>query len=161
MGHIDATSVAHERSVLATNPAATCEHSNICDSITNRRLALVRGPNPARLSPTSKALAVAGGTRWCFTRCVTISKRYFNIPGLIVVSFSQARRPALLLLRSSLWHVSNSEEVPPLLVMLVTLAARPENGISSLCVDPFHCPEHAITPSPSLGTYSYFRQRLS
>jgi hypothetical protein len=52
MGRIEATSVAHERSVLATNPAATCEHSNICDSVTNWGLALVRRPDAARLPPS-------------------------------------------------------------------------------------------------------------
>jgi hypothetical protein len=50
--------------VLATNPAATREHSHIRDSITNWRLTLVRGPNPERLSSTSEALAGAGGTGW-------------------------------------------------------------------------------------------------
>jgi hypothetical protein len=39
MGRIDAASLAYERSVLATNPAAAREHSSICDSITNWCLA--------------------------------------------------------------------------------------------------------------------------
>ena len=71
MGRIDATSLAYERSVLATNPTAAREHSHICDSITNWCFALVCRSNPARLLPTSEALAVAGGTRWDFSGSVT------------------------------------------------------------------------------------------
>jgi hypothetical protein len=35
MGRIDATGLAYERSVLATNPTTPREHSNICDPIAN------------------------------------------------------------------------------------------------------------------------------
>ncbi len=42
MGRIKAASLAYERSVLGTNPGATCEHSNRCDSITTWRFVLVR-----------------------------------------------------------------------------------------------------------------------
>src|ERR1019366_1453768 len=63
MGRIEATTLAHERSVLATNPTAAREHSNVCYSITNWCLALVCRSNPARLLPTSEALAGARETR--------------------------------------------------------------------------------------------------
>jgi hypothetical protein len=70
MGRIDAASLAYERSVLATNPAAAREHSNICDSITNWCLALVCRQDPARLPAASTALASAGETRQCFRECL-------------------------------------------------------------------------------------------
>jgi HsdM N-terminal domain len=71
MGRIHAACLAYERSLLATNSAATREHPNRCGSVTHWCLALVCRPNPARLSPTSEALAVAGGTRWDFSGSVT------------------------------------------------------------------------------------------
>jgi hypothetical protein len=70
MGRIEATSLAHERSLLATNPAATCEHSNRCDSVTNWCLALVCRPDSARLPPSSTALAGAGRIGGCFAGCL-------------------------------------------------------------------------------------------
>jgi hypothetical protein len=42
MGHIETTSLAYQRSVLATNAATARGHSNMCDSITNWCLAVVR-----------------------------------------------------------------------------------------------------------------------
>jgi hypothetical protein len=57
MGRIEATGLAHERSVLATDSAAAREHSHLCDSFTNWCLALVRGQDPARLPPASETLA--------------------------------------------------------------------------------------------------------
>ena len=64
-GRIEATILAYERSVVATDSAAAREHSNICDSITNRHLSLACGPNPPRLPPASEALAVAGEAGGC------------------------------------------------------------------------------------------------
>jgi hypothetical protein len=61
VGCIDATNLAYERSVLASNPAAAREHSNICDSITTWCLPLVCGQDPARLPPASEALGGVGG----------------------------------------------------------------------------------------------------
>ena len=58
--------LAYQRSVLATNPAASREHSHISNSITNWCLALVCRPNPGRLSPTSEALASIGRIGGCF-----------------------------------------------------------------------------------------------
>ena len=60
MGRIDTTRLAHEQSVLSTDPAAASENSNICDSITNWCLALVRRPDSAGLLPSPTAL---GGAR--------------------------------------------------------------------------------------------------
>jgi hypothetical protein len=57
MGDIEATSLAYERSVLATNPAVARGRFNVRHSITNWRLALVRSQDPARLPPASEALA--------------------------------------------------------------------------------------------------------
>jgi hypothetical protein len=51
MGLIETTSLAYERSVLATNATAAREHSNICDSITNWCLALVHRPLRRGYSP--------------------------------------------------------------------------------------------------------------
>ncbi len=65
MGRIEATSLAHDRSVRGTNPAAAREHSHLCDPITNWCLALVRGQDSARLSSASTALAGAGATCGC------------------------------------------------------------------------------------------------
>ncbi len=73
MGRIETARLAHERSVRATNPAAACEHSNRCDSFTTWCLALVRGQDPTRLPPSSKALAGVGGTRRCFRECLIAS----------------------------------------------------------------------------------------
>ena len=70
MGHIEATSLAYERSVQPTNPASAREHPNIYHSITNRCLALVRGQDPARVPPASPALARAGRTGRCFRECL-------------------------------------------------------------------------------------------
>jgi len=60
MRRIDATSVAYQRSILATSPAAAFEHSKRCDSIKNWSLALVCRQDPARLLPASEALAGVG-----------------------------------------------------------------------------------------------------
>src|ERR1019366_156815 len=62
MGRIDAASLAYERSVLATNPAAARAHSNIYHRQADRSIPLVRRPDSRRLLPTSTALADAGGT---------------------------------------------------------------------------------------------------
>ncbi len=63
VGRIKPTSLAHERSVRSANPASTSERTNIRDSITNWCFALVPRTDPARLPPSSTALAGAGGTR--------------------------------------------------------------------------------------------------
>ena len=60
MGRIKVTSLAYQRNILPTNPAATRENVNGCDSITNWRLALVCVSNSARLPTASEALAGAG-----------------------------------------------------------------------------------------------------
>ena len=66
IGRIDAASLAYERSVLATNPAATGERFNIRHSITDRSIPLVRGQDPARLPPASEALGGLSATGQCF-----------------------------------------------------------------------------------------------
>src|ERR1700693_201192 len=64
MGRIEAATLAYERSILATDSAASRQHFNVCDSITNWCLTLVRGQDPARLPPASEALAGTYGTYW-------------------------------------------------------------------------------------------------
>ena len=59
MERLKAASLAYEQSVLSTNPAAACKHSNIRDSITNRCVALVCRLNPAGLRTAPTALADA------------------------------------------------------------------------------------------------------
>jgi hypothetical protein len=63
MERIDATSLAHGRSLLDTNSAAACEYSNVCHSITNWRLALVRWQDPARLPLTELVGVLAEGNK--------------------------------------------------------------------------------------------------
>ena len=79
MGRLDATSLAHKRSVLATNPAAARGHSHICDSITNWCFSLVRRQDPARLPPASEAL---GGARGIGGRlnCTSHSTECLHLP---------------------------------------------------------------------------------
>ena len=74
MGRIEATSLAYERSVLATNPGAARGHSNVCYSITNWSFPLVRGSDSRRLPPASEALASTSKTCWRFTSCLSIVK---------------------------------------------------------------------------------------
>jgi hypothetical protein len=73
MGCLEATSLAYERGVLTTNPAAAREHSNICDSITNWCLSLVCRPDSARLHPSSTALVGVGEIDRCFSRITEVT----------------------------------------------------------------------------------------
>src|ERR1035441_170108 len=63
MGCIDATSLAYQRSVLATNPAAARGRFSIRHSVRDRSFTLVRGPDSRGLPPSSEALAGAGRAR--------------------------------------------------------------------------------------------------
>jgi len=54
MGRIEATNMAYQRSVRATNPAAARGNSHICYSLTNWCLALVCRPDPARLCAATR-----------------------------------------------------------------------------------------------------------
>jgi hypothetical protein len=60
MGRGDATSLAYERSVLASNPAAARGRFNIRHSIADWSFPLVRGQDSAGLPPASEALACVG-----------------------------------------------------------------------------------------------------
>ena len=59
MGRVDATSLAYERNVLATNPTVTCEHSDRCDSSANWCLIGMR-----RRSDKATARIRGIGRRW-------------------------------------------------------------------------------------------------
>jgi hypothetical protein len=66
-GRVDAAGLAHERSVLATNPAAARERFNLCYSGTDWSFPVVRGSDSRRLPPSSTALVGIGGGGWHFT----------------------------------------------------------------------------------------------
>src|SRR2546423_866916 len=63
---IHATSMAHERTVFSESPAAISECFDICNSVADWSLALVRKQDSARLSSTSATLvrpgAIDGGS---------------------------------------------------------------------------------------------------
>jgi hypothetical protein len=73
VGRIDATSLAHERSVLERNPAAARGRFNIRDSITNWSFPLVRRSDSPRLLPSSTALAGPGELGTCFSRITEVT----------------------------------------------------------------------------------------
>ena len=80
MRRVETTSSAHERSVLATNPAAARRCFNIRHSIRDWGFTLVRGSDSRRLPPASEALAGAGGIGRGLTEslgCIVISRRRY------------------------------------------------------------------------------------
>jgi hypothetical protein len=63
MGRIEATGLAYERSVFATDPASPRRCADFGHSISDRSVPVVRKPDSSRLQTASTALGGAGGTR--------------------------------------------------------------------------------------------------